>query len=151
MKTWTVEQMLEEKPCDKYTKEVLTELWAGRETVSWLHIADMPISDEDKMWGAFRDGVLTKGETKIVLDNAVTRAIGYARPLCDDPKCHKWANDGLSGKDRVAWAAAGAARVARAAEAAWVARVVAEVAAMTWESAIELKLQVEDVRSVLTA
>ena len=54
MKTWTVAQMLAEKPCSKYTEEVLTKLWAGRETVTLIDILDMDIPDKDKMWGAWR-------------------------------------------------------------------------------------------------
>ena len=54
MKTWTVKQMLAEKPCDRYTEEVLTKLWAGREKVTLLDILDMDIPDADKLYGQQR-------------------------------------------------------------------------------------------------
>ena len=73
MKTWTVKQMLEKKPCEQYTEEVLTKLWAGREKVTLLDIIDMDIPDADKLWGAWRG--LTKRQADLVLDKVVNRAI----------------------------------------------------------------------------
>ena len=139
MKIWTVNQMLAEKPCAQYTKEVLLKLWAGRETVSWLDINEMDIPDADKMWGAWRG--LTKTQIDLVLEKIVTRTITNHALHCGIPSVEKWAVGWLSGEDRAAEAAARAARAA-----AWAAGA-AEAAAR----AAELKLQVADVLAVLTA
>jgi hypothetical protein len=142
MKTWTVKQMLAEKPCEQYTEEVLTKLWAGCEKVSWLDIEKMDILDADKMWGAWKG--LTKKQTDLVLEKIVTRAITNHALHCGVPAVEKWAGNWLSGEDRSAWAA----EAARA--AAWAAARAAE-AARAAARAAELKLQVADVLAVLTA
>jgi hypothetical protein len=179
MKTWTVKQMLAEKPCEQYTEEVLTKLWAGCEKVSWLDIEKMDILDADKMWGAWKG--LTKKQTDLVLEKVVTRAITNHALHCGVPAVEKWAGNWLSGEDRsaraakaaasaawaakaeeaeaTAWAAASAAWAAKAEEAeatAWWAAASAAWAAKAEEAeatawAAELKLQVADVLSVLTA
>ena len=125
MKTWTVNQMLEEKPCAQYTKGVLTKLWAGREVVDWLDIEKMDIPDADKMWGVWRG--LTKTQIDLVLEKIVTRTITNHALHCGIPSVEKWAVGWLSGEDRTAGAAAWAARAA------------------------ELKLQLADIVAVLTA
>ena len=144
MKTWTVAQMLAEKPCSKYTEEVLTKLWAGRKKVTLLDILDMDIPDKDKMWGAWKG--LTKKQTVAVLDRIVTRAVTNYALNCGVPEVQQWAADWLSGKDRsteaartarAAWAAeaaraAWAARAAGAAEAAWAARAAGAAAEAAW-------------------
>ena len=135
MKIWTVKQMLAEKPCAQYTEEVLAKLWAGREVVDWLDIEKMDIPDADKLWGSWRG--LTKGQTDLVLDKVVNRAITNHALHCGVPSVEIWADNWLSGKDKSAWAA-GAAEAARA--AAWAA-----------EAAAELKLQLADIVAVLTA
>ena len=38
LKTWTVDEMLGEHPCEEYDKEKLTELKAGRKKLSMLDI-----------------------------------------------------------------------------------------------------------------
>ncbi len=139
MKTWTVSQMLAERPCDRYTEEDLTKLWAGREKVTLLDILDMDIQDADKLWGAWRG--LTRKQTNLVLERIVTRAVTNHALHCGVKAVEDWAANWLSGKDisvRATKAAAGAAGWA-----AWAAGAAA------W--AAEVNLQVEDVRAVLTA
>jgi len=131
LKTWTVKQMLAEKPCEQYTEEALAKLWAGREKVTLLDIIDMDIPDTDKLWGSWRG--LTKGQTDLVLDKVVTRAITNHALHCGVPSVEIWADNWLSGKDKSVRAAAWDAGAARAAEAA------------------ELKLQLADIVAVLTA
>ena len=127
LKTWTVKQMLAEEPCEQYTEEALAKLWAGREKVTLLDIIDMDIPDTDKLWGSWRG--LTKGQTDLVLDKVVTRAITNHALHCGVPSVEIWADNWLSGKDKSAWAV----WAAEAAEAA------------------ELKLQLADIVAVLTA
>ena len=158
MKIWTVKQMLAEKPCEQYTEESLAKLWAGREKVTLLDIIAMDIPDTDKLWGSWRG--LTKGQTDLVLDKVVTRAITNHALHCGVPSVEIWADNWLSGKDKSAWAAweaAGAAEAAAGAawEAAWAAAraagAAAGAAAEAAAEAAELKLQIADVLAVLTA
>ena len=136
LKTWTVKQMLAEEPCEQYTEEALAKLWAGREKVTLLDIIAMDIPDTDKLWGSWRG--LTKGQTDLVLDKVVTRAITNHALHCGVPSVEIWADNWLSGKDK-------SVRAARA--AAWAAAWAAARAA----GAAELKLQVADVLDTVTA
>ena len=147
MKTWTVKQMLKEKPCERYTEEVLLKLWAGREVVDWLDIEKMDISDADKMWGAWRG--LKKTQIDLVLEKIVTRRTITNHALhCGVPSVEKWAVGWLSGEDRTAWEAEAARTAWEAAETA--ARAAGTAGAAAWAAwTVELKLQVADVLAVL--
>ena len=51
MPSWTVDEMLAEKPCDKYDRERIAKLCAGKPSLTLLEILDHPdIPDEDKVW-----------------------------------------------------------------------------------------------------
>ncbi len=147
MKTWTVEQILAEDPCPRYTKELLVELWAGREKVSLLDILNMPIPDADKLWGAWRG--LTEVQTKRVLEKIVTRAVTNHALNCGIREVEMWTAEWLSGlgDEKSAARAAAEAAAGSAARAAWAAAAGSAARAAAW--AEERKLQVEDVRSVL--
>ena len=130
MKTWTVEQMLAERPCPQYTEEALTKLWAGRGVVSLPDILNMEIPDVDKMWGSWRG--LTKKQTGLVLEKIITRAVTNHALHCGVLPVEKWADGWLSEKDRSAEAAGAAARAAWAVEAAWAAWAAEAAAWAAW-------------------
>ena len=157
MKTWTVDEMMEEKPCAKYTEKVIKNLWAGREQLSLIDILALDIPSADRMWAVWRQDTLTKDQEKSLLDKIVTRAVTNHALNCKIKAVEKWAQKWLSGEDRsqeadwaAAWAANRADRAAYwAARARWEsARAVAEAA---WAAAEEeYDLQVLDVLSIIS-
>ena len=140
MKTWTVEEMVAERPCPEYTRERMAELWAGREALSLLDILDLPISTEHRVWVTCRPDAITAAQRAAWLDLMVTRAVTAHALHCGIPAVEMWARGWFDGSDRTeasacaaTWAAAeaaetGAARAAAAAAAAWTA---ADAAAWT--------------------
>jgi len=55
MNSVTVDQVMSFRPCDPpYTRDYVTELFAGRETVTALDILDSGIPPEDKLWAVLR-------------------------------------------------------------------------------------------------
>ena len=55
MKSVTIDDVMAWGPCNGYTRERVTELFAGRESVTALDILDMDIPNRDKQ-GAFLQG-----------------------------------------------------------------------------------------------
>jgi hypothetical protein len=93
MKTWTVKQMLAEKPCPEYTPERIAQLWAGRKKLSLEEILQLDIPPKDRIWVVWRPGVLTKKQTVAI--HALYCGIG---------SLEKWEQNWLSGEDRsAAW------------------------------------------------
>lgn len=134
MKTWTVEEMLAEGPCERYTEQRITELWAGRERLSLREIADLEIPPEGVVWVACRPGAITPEQVRAwLVDRVVARAVRNHALRCGVPEVERWAVQWLSGEDRTAaaaWAAAWAVRDA-AWDAAWDAAAAA-VRAAAW-------------------
>lgn len=122
MKSWTVEEMLAEKPCDRYDEARIRKLWGEHETRSLADLlTDERIPPADRMWPVWRPGALTRVQARAVLDRIVTRAVTNHALNCGLPDVETWARGWLDGSDRswvAAWAAARAARAARAAGAA---------------------------------
>ena len=145
MKSWTIDEMLAERPCEEYTQERITELWAGRERLTLLEVLDLPISWADRVWVICRPDALTHEQKAEWLERIVTRAIRNHALNCGIPTVEAWAQNWLDGTDRsnaaaaAAWTAE-AARAARAAEA-WAAAEAAEA---------ERERQVQDCREILT-
>jgi len=143
MKTWTVEEMVAERPCPEYTRERMAELWAGREALTLAEILDVPIAAQDRVWVACLPAVLPAAVQDAWLERIVSRAVTTHALRCGIPAVEVWAQSWLDGTDRTgaaaraaaraaAWAAAWAARAARA--AAWeAARAAARAAA--WAAA----------------
>lgn len=113
--------MLAEKPCDKYDRERIVKLCAGKPSLTLLEILDHPdIPDEDKVWVACRD----KNPTRhVAIEVIVTRCVTNHALHCGIPAVEAWAQKWLSGEDRSSRAAAWASRVA-----AWPSRAAAEAA-----------------------
>ena len=107
MPSWTVDEMLAEKPCDKYDRERIVKLCAGKPSLTLLEILDHPdIPDEDKVWVACRD----KNPTRhVAIEVIVTRCVTNHALHCGIPAVEAWAQKWLSGEDRssrAAWNAA---------------------------------------------
>ena len=68
MKTWTIDEMMLENPCPKYTKEVVTQLWTGREKLSLAEVLALEIPAADRMWAVWRPGAITKKQEAALLE-----------------------------------------------------------------------------------
>ena len=132
MKSWTIGEMLNERPCTKYTQERITELWAGRERLTLLEVLDLPILAEDIVWVICRKNALTPEQQAEWLECIVTRAIRNHALNCGILTVEAWARNWLNGSDR---SRAEAARAAAETEASWAAREAAAAAA--WAAARE--------------
>jgi len=127
MTTYTIAAVQSMRPCQPtYTTSYLTDLFAGRETVTILDVFDAPIPDADKVWFAVQPGVITKMQIDEFLERTVTRAVTNHALHCGVPEVEEWAKKWLSGEDRSARAAYAAARAAYA--AAYAAARAADVA-----------------------
>ena len=144
MKTWSIDEMLDEDPCDKYhDRDLLERLWAGRERLSILDVLRLSIPADDRLWVATRPGALDASVQSRWIEGIVTRAINRALEVCDVPEFAAWASRWLDGTDRsaeTAWESYAAARaaleLAGAAEAAmWAARAAARAAEAGWAAA----------------
>ena len=132
MKTWNIDEMLFEQPCEEYRNRALLErLWDGRERVSILDVLRLEIPAEDRLWVATLPDALEPAVQFRWLEGIVARAINRALEVYDDPQFITWASRWLDGTDRNAAAARAAARAAaHAARAAgWTAAYAAYAAA----------------------
>jgi len=129
MKTWTIDELMTEKPC--YSRAKVEELYAGRDSVSIIDIFDSEIPAGDKVWMLCRPGVFEGDGRQRWLDGIVTRAVTNYALHCGVKKVEDWAVRWLDGSDRsyaaacaatgAAWAAWDAADATDAAWATWVA------------------------------
>jgi hypothetical protein len=143
MRYWTIDEMQAERPCEEYTRERITELWAGRERLTLMEVLDLPIPAKDIVWVICRNNALTPDQLAEWMERIVTRAIRLHVLNCGIPAVEEWARNWLDGTDRSsesakaaraateAWEAAKAARAAAAPAAAWAAEVAAWEAAET--------------------
>ena len=51
---FTVTDIMNKKPCPDYTEEVVTELWAGREELTFREVCTLDIDVGDRIWIAVR-------------------------------------------------------------------------------------------------
>lgn len=133
IKTVTVDQVLEWKPCDGYDRVRLEELFAGREVVSALDILNMPISADDKLWAALRIDLIEENSlhllacdfAEVVLPLWEEKYPDDDRPRAVIEAKRAWVASEISDRELdAAWAAAldavmGARDAAR--DAAWIA------------------------------
>ena len=54
MKKFTVKDIMNKEPCPSYTEEVVTELWAGREELTFREVCTLDIDVGDRIWIAVR-------------------------------------------------------------------------------------------------
>lgn len=120
MKSWTVDEMVAERPC--YSRERIKRLAGGRERLTLLEILDLNISDQDKVWVCARQNEY-RAEW---IERVVTRAVKSHALRCGVPVVEQWAARWLSGEDRsyaAAYAAAYASYAAYDAAAEWARQV----------------------------
>ena len=58
MKTLTVADIMNLRPCNAYPESRVRELWGERESLSLLEILSLPIPAVDRIWVLTRNGVL---------------------------------------------------------------------------------------------
>jgi len=49
-KKYTVTDIMNKEPCPDYTEEVVTELWAGREELTFKEVCNLDIAIDDRVW-----------------------------------------------------------------------------------------------------
>jgi len=54
MNTFTVKDIMNQKPCPDYTEEVVKDLWAGREELTVKEVCSLDIDVLDRIWIAVR-------------------------------------------------------------------------------------------------
>jgi len=135
MKTWTIDEMLAERPCPDYDRERITELWAERERLSLAEILDLDITVVDRLWVSYLSGAITPEQERRRTDRIVTRAVTMHALHCGIVAVESWAARWLSGADRSASAAQSAAQ--------------SEWAQSAWAAAAEREQQLADLRAVL--
>jgi hypothetical protein len=128
MKTYTMEDILTEEPCENnYPLERLTELAAGREQVTSQEIADLDIPINDRLWILSRLLYRTSPHTA----NRVSRliALDVANKWDCPDTCYWYLMTGnTDSRKAAAWAA-------RAARATWAARATSTAAWLAAEAA----------------
>ena len=172
--TFTVDDVMSFDPC--YTREQVTALFNGRETITLHDALTMDIPATDRVWFACQLTVLPEATRAAWTDRIVTRAVTNHALHCGIPVVESWAARWLNGTDRsraattaawaaatAAWAAAwaAAATAAEAAAAVWAvaataawataAEAAAEAAAATAEAARkdEYSLQIQDLLNII--
>jgi hypothetical protein len=127
MRTFTIKQMLAEKPCSKYRDEAyLKTLWAGRDALCVHEIATLDIPPADRVWAMLR---CLDPEQQIAFANkCADRAVEKYALHCGHEPIEKWAASWLDGTDRSYESAASTAWAERA--AAWTGAATTAVTAV---------------------
>ena len=132
MKSWTIGEMLNERPCAEYPRNRIEDLWSGRERLSLRDILRLDIPASDRIWVVCRPGAMTDEQRAAWLERIVTRSVKDHALNCGILTVEAWARNWLNGSDR---SRAEAARAAAETEASWAAREAAAAAA--WAAARE--------------
>ena len=146
MKTVSIDQVMGWRPCHDYPQNRITELFAGKEFLSWEDVVALNIPTEDKLWALLREDFIPTRDLHLLACDFAESVLH----LTGDPRCAeairvkrlwvdgKATDEELSAARAAAWAAARDA----AREAAWAAdRTAARDAAGTaaraaaWEAA----------------
>ena len=130
MKTVTIQEVIGWRPCSEYTPKRLSELFAGRESMTALDALELNIPAEDKLWAVLR----TEAIDESILHEFACRCAEEALKLVANPdprsiaaieakrkwSCGQITKSELSAAETAAWGAAKAAAWA-AWSAAWAA------------------------------
>ena len=125
MNTFTVKDIMNEGPCPDYTEEVVTELWAGREELTFKEVCNLNISVEDRIWIAVR------------LASKAT-VVSWANYCADEAQKHADATT------TAYWAAAATTYAAAAADAATTAAAATYAAAAAADAAADASYYAAD-------
>ena len=132
MKTVSINQVMGWRPCPDYPQKRITELFAGKEFMSWEDVFALNISTEDKLWALLREDFIPTRDLHLLACDFAESVLH----LTGDPRCAEgirvkrlWV-DGKATDEELsaardaardaAWDAALAARAA-ARDAAWYA------------------------------
>ena len=104
MKSWTIDELLAERPCAAYTRAHTAKQFGRRTRMTLLQILNcrsVPVAD--RLWVAWLPSALSLTQRKEVGERIVMRTVRkYALPC---PETHVWAKAWLLGQDRTAPAA----------------------------------------------
>ena len=140
-KAVTIDQVMDWQPCEGYSREFVTRLFAGREQLTARDIVALEIPAEDRLWALLHPEFLTDAQMHALACDYAEQVVH----LCgDDPRPRAaieakraWLRGEISDGDlaaawAAAWDAAWAAAGAAARDAAWAA---AKAAAWDWQLA----------------
>ena len=120
MKTVTVDAVMAWIPCKEYTRELVTALFAGRDTLSARDIAGLDIPSEDKLWSMLRNEFLTDNQMHVLACDFAERVVHLCgadpHPQAAIDAKRAWVRGEITGDEL---AAARAAAWAAARDAAW--------------------------------
>ena len=154
MKRVTIDEVMSWHPCENYTRKRVTDLFAGRETITALDIFDLDIPDEDKLWAVLRPGLIPEPTLHELACRFAEAALSKERSAGREPDPRSWA----AIEAKRAWLRGEATdeelRAARVAaedvpEAAWAAAWTAAEAAGVAVMSAAWAGQVEMVREIL--
>ena len=91
MLTATISQVLSWEPCDTYTPERVTELFAGRETVTALDILAMDIPAADRLWAVCREELIPAATLHEFACRCAEAALLREREAEREPDARCWA------------------------------------------------------------
>jgi len=137
----TVDMIMNLHPCDSYTRERVTELWNGRESLSLVEICELPISVGDRIWALAH--LLPTRETRHYACDCAERVVHLTtdpRATCAIAVSRRYA-DGLETEEALTAAWSAASRLVGATadfSAAWYAAYAASAAARAsaWAAAL---------------
>ena len=66
----TVLDIMNAKPCSSYSQEVVTALWAGKETLSSKEISELDIPGQDRLWALINTSLTEKEQRLFACDCA---------------------------------------------------------------------------------
>jgi len=95
MKTHTIDDIIALNPCERYQRERIDELFAGREELTTLEILDLDIQACDRIWAVVR-----LVESRVAVDFAMrvaTRALETHALHCGIESAEEWAAKWISG------------------------------------------------------
>ena len=83
MKTVSINQVMGWRPCPNYPQKRITELFAGKEFLSWEDVVALDIPTEDKLWALLREDFIPDRELHLLACDFAEKVLH----LTDDPRC----------------------------------------------------------------
>ena len=151
----TVSDIMEMEPCEEYDRERVEELWDGRDSLTPIEIADLPIPAVDRLWVLLRTKIIPERDLHELACVFAENALFDAEFRCEtvDPRSwyaisvkRRWIDGDATDLElyaarAAAWDAARAAAWAASRDAAWAAAMSASMAA-AWAASREEQLQI---------
>ena len=86
----TVDDVMSWKPCKEYTRERVTALFAGRETITALDVLDMDIPARDRLQVVLREGMLPATTLHVFICRAAETLLLQERAAGREPDPRSW-------------------------------------------------------------